>query len=836
MTSFGLKEDRKLVCSSLWIAVGALGLCVLAGQAFAAENDVAPAIGCCNAFVQNTAAGEVVDSSGAAVVNAEVTLVNGQGHAVRHATTNEHGAYSLPAVPAGVYSLTVAANGFAGYEQAGITVTATQNLTLNVQLKLEATSQSVTVKDSSALLEVQPSVGKTGTLIEDIPNSVQIIGHLRAEEQGDVSLRETIRNSSGIIQGGADGFGFGDKFQIRGMEARIYNDGFSDGDARNGIPHSLNGVDHVEILEGPGSALFGSGPPGGTINMVHYLPSAVPHYGLDFHTGSFGLYSGSAFATGHTGVQGLDYRVDGLAQHEDGFRSLESSDYELRPELSWAVGNHFLTVSADGRDLNAVPDPAGLIYVNAADPLHTATLGGTPITGVSRETKYSTPFSLGDQTMGRLIVADSWAAKPYVTVGTHFSYMYRNLSILRNGDAGTIGPSTTVPGAFQLSGRSLRKQHDVLNDVDYEAEPVWRFQTGKIRHTLLTGFEGQHQGIYVKRFTSTSLPNIGDIYHPVLTETLATTSFTENFYDDLTANYFGLYATDQMDITDKWKIRIGGREDIWNTGLRPLINGSPTRSLGNGVAIVTPNTYTRDDDPFSWNVGTVYRVLPGISTYFGIAHSNLANFSSESTSNGIQAPETGMQYEGGVKGEVLQNHLTFTAAGFDVIRNNVFTLLNDIPNFSNQKTYGFEANVEALVGAHWRLSSNTTIQHAALTYVPVAVGAPSVNGNTPVGVPAHIFNFWTSYDFKVSRVSGFRIGGGIAARDRMFGNQTNLYSVPSYVTLDTVVSYTGHKFTGSVGVRNLTDQLWFSASNGAGGFVGEPRSAFFELKRIFGSR
>ena len=122
-------------------------------------------------------------------------------------------------------------------------------------------------------LEQAPTVGKTGTILEDIPQSISVISHELSDLQGDLELRDTVRNASGVIQGGTDGFGFADRFQIRGLEARIYNDGFSDGDERNGIPHSLNGVERVEVLEGPGSSLFGSGPPGGTINLVHYTPS-----------------------------------------------------------------------------------------------------------------------------------------------------------------------------------------------------------------------------------------------------------------------------------------------------------------------------------------------------------------------------------------------------------------------------------------------------------------------------------------------------------------------------------------------------------------------------------
>jgi iron complex outermembrane receptor protein len=59
-------------------------------------------------------------------------------------------------------------------------------------------------------------------------------------------------------------------------------------------------------------------------------------------------------------------------------------------------------------------------------------------------------------------------------------------SYLLNGDGGTI--TGTI-----FRGRQLRAQHDVLNDFDFESEPLWIFKTGKIRHTLLTGFEAQHR-------------------------------------------------------------------------------------------------------------------------------------------------------------------------------------------------------------------------------------------------------------------------------------------------------------------------------------------------------
>ena len=117
---------------------------------------------------------------------------------------------------------------------------------------------------------------------------MQIIPREVVTEQGGTLLRDAVTNASGINTGGQDSLGYFDHFLIRGLNAQVYTDGFSDGDQLGGLTHSLNGVRRIEILEGPGSALFGSGPPGGTVNIVHYDPSPVFHYGSSLQAGSFG--------------------------------------------------------------------------------------------------------------------------------------------------------------------------------------------------------------------------------------------------------------------------------------------------------------------------------------------------------------------------------------------------------------------------------------------------------------------------------------------------------------------------------------------------------------------
>jgi iron complex outermembrane receptor protein len=674
----------------------------------------------------------------------------------------------------------------------------------------------VVVRGQRNDLTLPANVDKTGTRLDELPSSVQVIDHEIVAEQGGVSLNDAIRNASGISRGGQDGYGFYDRFLIRGLDARIFDEGFDDGDQRNGIPHSLNGVDRVEILKGPGSALFGSGPPGGTINIVHATPSSTPGWGGTLQGGSYGAVSANAYVTGATGVEGLNARIDGLVQHSDGFRGLGSEDDEIRPELSWTGQGHVVSLSLDARYLAGTPDPAGLIYVN-----------GKPITGVSRTTNYSTPFSFGDQGLLRIIGSDAWSISPFLTINNRFSYMYRDLSILRNGDSGTV-----VGDA--LTGRSLRKQHDLINDYDYELEPVWTFRTAGVGHTLLTGFEYQHQQLHTDRATAT-LANITNIFDPVIPEvSQGSLDFLRDAthsgsIDRLYADYYSLYATDQIDLSERWKFRAGAREDFWNTELDPQVFVPGRLDPSGGGGLIEPgNNPTRHDTPFSWNIGTIYKLTPNISPFFGVSKSHLAVFSSEATQNGLAPPESALQYEGGAKVTALGGRATLNVAGFDVKRDNVFNLINDVPIFNNQATWGGEADLDIQATQRWRITANVTAQHAVLTSNP---SSPTSTGKIPIGVPEHLANIWTSYTFSLPREDGLRVSGGVDYRDRMFANTLNTNRVPSYVIGDVELAYLHRQWSVSAGIRNIADTTYFVATNGVGGLVGDPRTVFVSISR-----
>jgi len=662
-------------------------------------------------------------------------------------------------------------------------------------------------------LQTVTTVSKTGTPLGDLPVSVTIVPRALVAEQGGTSLADAVRDVSGVNIGGASSYGFFDRLTIRGMDARIYSDGFPDGDQSNGLPHSVNGVERIEVLKGPGSALFGSGPPGGTVNIVHFTPSATPGYGIGTQVGSFGSWTTSVYATGPATVPGLTYRVDGLLQHSDGFRDLKSANYEVRPVLQWNKDNHVTTFAFDYRNIERTPDGYGIVYLN-----------GSPIGAVPNTAKYSTPFSYGNQNFVRGTLTDAWWVADYLTVNNRLSYTYRDVHILRNS-GGTVAVVNTLQA---LTNRQLREQTDLDDDFTYQFEPVWKLRTGTMFHTLLTGAQVEWQSINDQRATA-MLPNIANIYAPVIPETSTAgfafmrTASLSGMVDQLRALYLSAYSADQIDVTDQWKVRLGVRQDRWFEQLTPLVF-VPGR-LGPNGPIEPGLIQTRIDTPVSWSVGTLYKVLPGVAPFVGVSKSYLTNFNSEATQNGVVAPESGLEYEAGLKLSTPDNKLVLTAALFDIQRDNVFnenTVTGQI-TFNAQTSHGFDADLQLQVTPQWQVLANMISQTAKLTQVP---SAPIQVGNWPVGVPAHIVNVWTTYDFAIAGIKGFRAGAGVSYNSKTFGNTTNTGFIPSSTVMEAMLGYYAAHWDAQIGVKNLTDVTYFTTAQSAGGYVGQPRTFY----------
>src|SRR5438128_9040715 len=104
---------------------------------------------------QSTVLGSVTDSSGGAVPGATVTVKNQGTNIERSSTTNESGDYRIAGLEAGVYQVSITAQGFKSYVRTDIDLNASQIKRVDAALEVGAVASAVTVRGSAGQVETE---------------------------------------------------------------------------------------------------------------------------------------------------------------------------------------------------------------------------------------------------------------------------------------------------------------------------------------------------------------------------------------------------------------------------------------------------------------------------------------------------------------------------------------------------------------------------------------------------------------------------------------------------------------------------------------------------------
>ncbi len=103
---------------------------------------------------RGTLTGVIIDPTGAVVPNASIEVKNQDTDAVFQVGSSATGNYSLP-LPQGTYQMTVAITGFKKYVRQNLEIQVATTVRSDVKLEVGATSEAVTVTDSTPLLKTE---------------------------------------------------------------------------------------------------------------------------------------------------------------------------------------------------------------------------------------------------------------------------------------------------------------------------------------------------------------------------------------------------------------------------------------------------------------------------------------------------------------------------------------------------------------------------------------------------------------------------------------------------------------------------------------------------------
>ena len=151
----------------------------------------------------------------------------------------------------------------------------------------------VVQEQNSPYVVPQSSLPKFAVPLQDTPQSIIVVPDKLIQEQGGTTLRDALRNVSGIgITAGEAGGSQGDGFTLRGFNAR--NDMFIDGVRDQGSYfRDVFNIQSVEVIKGPSSSYFGRGSTGGIINQVSKMPLSRILYSGVFSGGSGTYFRGT---------------------------------------------------------------------------------------------------------------------------------------------------------------------------------------------------------------------------------------------------------------------------------------------------------------------------------------------------------------------------------------------------------------------------------------------------------------------------------------------------------------------------------------------------------------
>ena len=670
-----------------------------------------------------------------------------------------------------------------------------------VTLEVPGPSESVEVTERATQL----SSPKYTEPLRDIPQTITVIPRTVIEEQGATTLRDVLRNVSGLtITAGEGGTPAGDNLTLRGFSAR--NDVFVDG-ARDLGPQSRDpfNLEQVEVVKGPASAFNGRGSTGGTINLVSKAPGLNSFYDMSLNFGTDRTKRVTADLNLPLARLGLGERTSlrlNLMGHESGVAGrnvVENERWGVAPSLAFGLGTPTrLTLSYFHLQQNNISD-YGIPWVPAANNA-LAAYRDRPAP-VPRDTFYGLKSRDFEKTGADL--------------GTfRFERDFNDTLSLRNQlrYGRSTRDSIATPPRFLNNNSTLINREArswITRDEiwDNQTDLSARFSTGGLEHRLVAGAALTRENNMRKTRTATGT-SITTLLNPNPNDTFTGFFTVGPIVGDITANSLAIYAFDTIKLSRKVELNGGLRWDRFDAD---GVNTAGAR-------------VTRVDRMLSWRASAVYKPRPQGSLYaaYGTSLNPSLEGLSYGTANTAIDPEKTYTFEAGSKWDLFGERLSVSGAVFRVDKTNARTpglLPDDPPQVlqGEQRVNGVELGAMGSLTRAWKI-------FAAYTYLDSKIlksNTPAEVGKELINTPKNSLNLWTTYRFPW-RLS---LGGGARFVDRRFGNTTNTRQVGSYWTIDALALY---PLTEQIDLRlniyNLTDAYYFDRLGGGHLIPGPGRS------------
>ncbi|OAM87369.1 TonB-dependent receptor [Termitidicoccus mucosus] len=648
---------------------------------------------------------------------------------------------------------------------------------------------------------------RVATKLIDLPFTVNVITGEFLDDFGALEFREQTAYTSNVV--GYETISTG--YSVRGIDANVQ---LRNGFRRIGLIDKV-GVERVEVIKGAAASIYGTVMPGGTVNIITKKPKTKPEQRFGFTVGAHNLHRAQASTTGPLGASGkLFYRVDVAAdstKYDIDYKkktqatAVGSVMWKITPVTSLLVEYEYLKRNEIGNASvpsrrKVVDDPYFPILSAAETPYNftRAQRTYTSYDGVATEI-----FDFNSQG------PNTYAKRDIHTVTATFEHRFNSIFSMRS----SANWFTRTLERQELSGRNY---DPVSNSVDLavprlrpfdEGGAAWQtdflaaWKTGPIKHMTLLTFDWQRQTEKPERWDSNTvsvnvttpagtntralplafpgasgLPSgatisgpVGSTYmmgdFPLIIRADRTLGIPVNnsdlrfisYHDDPTLyslfqkednklDLFGIFLSERMTFwDDRVTLLAGGRYDYERNHARNLVTGTSSK-----------NTTTEP----SYQVGLNIRVLPDLTAYVNSSRSFVPQFSTGVDEDGLPfdvPTETGECWEFGFKASMLDGRLTFTAAHFDLSRNNVTREAYREDGSIYNITTGKETSKGYELDFNWSITQSLQFFGGygyTVAKIVDSSDAPSFEGRPTRRTPRNSFGFGSKYNVKTGPLKG----------------------------------------------------------------------------------
>lgn len=742
----------------------------------------------------------------------------------------------------------------------------------------EVTLDTLTIEDATADVNphVQPGSPYKARTSGDIrrvkplsetPQTIQVITETQIEEQGATDLKDLLDNVPGVTVGtGENGNAFGDRYIIRGHEAR--SDVFVDGLRDPGMTtRETFAVDQIEVTKGPSSTFAGRGTTGGAVNSITKKASTDYMFGrIDAGIGTDDYY--------RVTVDGNMPLTDTLAVRANllyGYNEAPNRNFSDRKRYGAALSAAFkpsdvIEVVVDYYHLTAkdMPDLGGYM------PRPTGT--GPDDVVVHKPWDEVPNYSQEEDFLNSKV--DTVTGRIYITPFEGFSLVnstrYGTTSngyVLTGLRGGAYEPATDTYAPVTLS------THQGNQEVEYfvnQFNLIGEFTAGAFTHNVIIGTEYSNlqvaNGTYdldAKGATNCIVAGRGglapaycitdanrnllfgkDELHNIIQRDIV----RGDVDSDWQVETLSVYAMDTIDFTDWLSVHGGVRMDafsysnvVTSRGTATPYRYSDTLWNAHGGVGIKP----MEEVYLYFNYGTAKDInggesdLGGNCGYGGVCVD-------DGTDIGDGRPEATESLELGLKADLFDDRFMFTAAAFQITKDDVFESAG-----SGYETGGsLNTGKNRVRGIELGLVGNITpklLAQAAFTLMDSEVLA----SNDPNKIGRRLSNFANtqfSGQLRYQLTDAIAFGGTATYKGKMFTGQPDdaasyddtlqvyAYRVPDYWTFDAFASVDINRHIGArVNVTNIGNKDYYVAGYRSGHFLykGDERRATLTLTGKF---